>query len=84
MLGANLTPRLQKLAVQAKARAPRGALSQQVGDYYRAMLDMRQATRRPAALAGRPGVRRASSPVDLAAVAAGCRPAPAARRCSTW
>lgn len=69
MLGANLDAQLQKLAVQASAgRSPKGAPSQQVGDYYRAMLDMRQ--RDAAGLqplqADLGAAARASSPADLA------------------
>lgn len=43
MLGANLDAQLQQLAVQAsQGRAPKGSPAQQVGDFYRAALDMRQ------------------------------------------
>ncbi|MCV2356526.1 M13 family metallopeptidase [Paucibacter sp. B2R-40] len=43
MLGANLDGQLQQLAVQAsQGQAPKGSPAQQVGDYYRAALDMRQ------------------------------------------
>lgn len=43
MLGANLDAQLQRLAVQAsQGQAPKGSPSQQVGDFYRAALDMRQ------------------------------------------
>lgn len=43
MLGANLDQQLQRLAVQAsQGRWPRGSPSQQVGDFYRAALDMAQ------------------------------------------
>ena len=43
MLGANLDAQLQQLAVQAsQGQAPKGNPLQQVGDFYRAALDMRQ------------------------------------------
>ena len=69
MLGANLDGQLQKLAVQAsQGQAPKGSPSQQVGDYYRAMLDMRQ--RDAAGLqplqADLDAAARASGPADLA------------------
>ena len=69
MLGANLDVQLQQLAVQAsQAAAPKGSPAQQVGDYYRAALDMRQ--RDAAGLqpiqADLDGAARASGPADLA------------------
>ena len=69
MLGANLDGQLQRLAVQAsQGQAPKGSPSQQVGDYYRAMLDMRQ--RDAAGLqplqADLETAARASGPADLA------------------
>ena len=43
LLGAHLDAQLQQLAVQASgAQAAKGSPSQQVGDFYRAALDMRQ------------------------------------------
>ena len=43
MLGANLDAQVPRLAVQAsQGQAPKGSPAQQVGDYYRAALDMRQ------------------------------------------
>jgi putative endopeptidase len=69
MLGANLDVQLQQLAVQAsQAAAPKGSPAQQVGDYYRAALDMRQ--RDAAGLqpiqADLDRAARASGPADLA------------------
>ena len=69
MLGANLDVQLQQLAVQAsQAAAPKGSPMQQVGDYYRAALDMRQ--RDAAGLqpiqADLDWAARASGPADLA------------------
>jgi putative endopeptidase len=69
MLGANLDGQLQRLAVQAsQGQAPKGSPSQQVGDFYRAALDMRQ--RDAAGLqplqADLDAAARASGPADLA------------------
>lgn len=69
LLGANLDAQLQQLAVQAsQGQAARGSPSQQVGDFYRAALDMPQ--RDAAGLHGlQPDLdaaTRASSPADLA------------------
>ena len=69
MLGANLDAQLQQLAVQAsQGRAAKGSPTQQVGDYYRAALDMRQ--RDAAGLqpiqADLDWAARASDPADLA------------------
>ena len=69
MLGANLDRQLQTLAVQAsQGQAPKGSPSQQVGDFYRAALDMRQ--RDAAGLkplqADLDTAARASGPADLA------------------
>lgn len=64
MLGANLDAQLQQLAVQAsQAAAPRGSPAQQVGDYYRAALDLRQ---RDAA-----GLQPVQADLDAAAQAGG-------------
>jgi putative endopeptidase len=69
MLGANLDAQLQGLAVQAsQGQAPKGSPSQQVGDFYRAALDMRQ--RDAAGLqplqADLDAAARVSGPADLA------------------
>ncbi len=69
MLGANLDAQLQQLAVQAsQGTAPKGSPAQQVGDFYRAALDMRQ--RDAAGLqplqADLDAAARASGPADLA------------------
>ncbi len=69
LLGANLDAQLQQLAVQAsQGQAPQGSPAQQVGDYYRAALDMRQ--RDAAGLqplqADLDWAARASGPADLA------------------
>lgn len=69
MLGANLDAQLQQLAVQAsQGQAPKGSPAQQVGDFYRAALDMRQ--RDAAGLqplrADLDAAARASGPADLA------------------
>ena len=69
MLGANLDVQLQQLAVQAsQGQAAKGSPTQQVGDYYRAALDMRQ--RDAAGLqpiqADLDWAARASDPADLA------------------
>lgn len=69
MLRANLEGQLQRLAVQAsQGQAPKGSPSQQVGDFYRATLDMRQ--RDAAGLqplqADLDAAARASGPTDLA------------------
>ena len=69
MLGANLDGQLQQLAVQAsQGQAPKGSPSQQVGDFYRAALDLRQ--RDAAGLqplqADLDAAARASGPADLA------------------
>lgn len=69
MLRANLEGQLQRLAVQAsQGQAPKGSPSQQVGDFYRATLDMRQ--RDAAGLqplqADLDAAARASGPADLA------------------
>ena len=69
MLGANLDVQLQQLAVQAsQGQAAKGSPTQQVGDYYRAALDMRQ--RDAAGLqpiqADLDWAARASGPADLA------------------
>jgi putative endopeptidase len=64
LLGANLDGQLQQLAVQAsQGQAPKGSPSQQVGDFYRAALDMRQ---RDAA-----GLQPLQADLDTAARAAG-------------
>lgn len=69
MLGANLDSQLGQLAVQAsQGQATKGSPSQQVGDYYRAALDMR---RRDAAglqplQTDLDAATRASGPADLA------------------
>ncbi len=73
MLGASLDVQLQRLAVQASQRqAPKGSPAQQVGDFYRAALDMRQ--RDAAGLqplqADLDAAARASGPADLARLAA--------------
>lgn len=68
MLGANLDAQLQQLAVQASQRqAAKGSPTQQVGDYYRAMLDMRQrdAAGLQALQADLDAAARASGPADL-------------------
>lgn len=73
MLGANLDAQLQQLAVQAsQGRAPQGSPAQQVGDFYRAALDMR---RRDAAglqpiQADLDAAGRAGGPADLARLSA--------------
>ncbi len=69
LLGANLDGQLQRLAVQAsQGTAPKGSPSQQVGDFYRAALDLRQ--RDAAGLqplqADLDAAARASGPADLA------------------
>lgn len=69
MLGANLDAQLQRLAVQAsQGPAPKGSPAQQVGDFYRAALDMRQrdATGLQALQADLDAAARASGPADLA------------------
>ncbi|WP_088283112.1 M13 family metallopeptidase [Ideonella sp. A 288] len=71
MLGANLDGQLQRLAVQAsQGQAPKGSQAQQVGDFYRAALDMRQ--RDAAGLqplqADLDAATRAVGPADLARV----------------
>lgn len=64
LLGANLDGQLQTLAVQAsQGQAAKGSPAQQVGDYYRAMLDMRQ---RDAA-----GLQPLQADLDAAARASG-------------
>ena len=69
LLGANLDVQLQQLAVQAsRSQAPKGSPTQQVGDFYRAALDVRQ---RDAAGLQRlqpdlHAAARASSPADMA------------------
>jgi putative endopeptidase len=73
MLGANLDSQLQQLAVQAsQGQATKGSPSQQVGDYYRAALDMRQ--RDAAGLqplqTDLDAAARASGPADLARLSA--------------
>lgn len=69
LLGANLDAQLQRLAVEAsQGQAAKGSPAQQVGDYYRAALDMRQ--RDAAGLqpiqADLDTAARASGPADLA------------------
>jgi len=69
MLGANLDGQLQRLAVQAsQGQAPKGSPAQQVGDFYRAMLDMRQrdAVGLQPLQADMDAAARASGPADLA------------------
>lgn len=69
LLGANLDAQLQQLAVKAsEARSPKGSPSQQVGDYYRAMLDTRQrdAAGAQPLQADLDAAARAGGPADLA------------------
>jgi putative endopeptidase len=69
LLGANLDVQLQQLAVQAsRSRAPQGSPTQQVGDFYRAALDMkkRDAAGLQPLQADLDAAARASGPSELA------------------
>lgn len=69
LLGANLDAQLQQLAVQAsQGQAAKGSPAQQVGDFYRAALDMgrRDAAGLQPLQADLDAAARASSPADLA------------------